>query len=244
MSGRMDEKTKGLLDRGREHYHAGNYKRAARALTPLARDGLPFADVYHMLGVIHHQLGRLDYARGMFERALALNPGYTEAALNLAVTYHELGRYDEAKQTREHMLTIRQKLGADRIDPFVKGKLANMHADIASAYEQIGLHEEAVHEYRRAVALCPTFVDIRTRLGVSLRAAGNLAAAEREFLQAKRDHPKLVGPRLQLGMTYYSVGQRSEAAREWREVLAIDPENRFARLYLQLVQSRKRSEPA
>ena len=110
---------------------------------------------------------------------------------------------------------------------------------MGTAYEQAGLHEQAAEEYRRALALCPTYVDIRTRLGVSLRAAGNLPAAEREFAKAKKEHPDLVGPRLQLGMTYYTSGRRNDAAREWREVLAMEPENKFAKLYLRLVSDGK-----
>ncbi len=36
-------------------------------------------------------------------------------------------------------------------------------------------------------------------------------------------------------MTYYAAGRRDEAAREWREVVAMQPANKFARLYLRLV---------
>ena len=42
-------------------------------------------------------------------------------------------------------------------------------------------------------------------------------------------------PRLQLGMTHYTAGRRSDAAREWRDVLAMEPGNKFAKLYLRLV---------
>ena len=51
-----------------------------------------------------------------------------------------------------------------------------------------------------------------------------------------------MGPRLQLGMTYYAAGRRNDAAREWREVLAMEPDNKFAKLYLRLVSEQaKRS---
>lgn len=237
----MDERTKRQLARGRELYHAGNHPRALRALAPLAKERLPFADVYAMLGTIFHQMGKLPEARTMFEEALRLNPRYTEAALNLVLTYNELGRYQDAKHTHERMLAHRRGTGAaERLDPFVKGKIANMHADVAQAYEQAGLYEEAAQEYRRALALCPQYVDLRSRLGVSLRASGDLGNAEREFQRAKRENPNLVAVRLQLGMTYYSAGRRTDAAREWREALAMEPDNRFAKLYLRLVTPERR----
>ena len=41
----MDERTRRLLERGRGYYRAGQYAKAEKALMPLARDRLPFADV-------------------------------------------------------------------------------------------------------------------------------------------------------------------------------------------------------
>lgn len=230
----MDERTKRLLQRGRDHYQSSEYDKAERSLAPLARERLPFADVYGMLGVIYHQQGKLKEARVMLEEALRLNPGYTEAALNLAVTYNELGKYQDAKEIYERMLASR-RAAPDHIDPFVKGKIANMHAHVAAAYEEAGLHAEAVGEYQRALALCPQFVDLRTRLGAALRHSGQLERAETELKTAKAGNPNLMWPRLQLGMTYYAAGRVDEAAREWREVLAMEPDNKFAKLYLRLV---------
>ena len=233
----MDDRVKRLLQRGREHFQANQYDRAEKLLTPLARDRIPWADVYAMLGAINYHKGRLIDALAFFEESLRLNPAYTEAALNLAVTYNDLGKYEESKRVYRRMLANRKQpsIAGDKVDPFIKGKLANMHAEVGMAYEQAGLYEEAALEYRRALTLCPTFVDIRTRLGASLRAAGDMNGAEREFMKAKKEHPNLVVPRLQLGMTYYAGGRRSDAAREWREVLAMEPANKFAKLYLRLV---------
>jgi tetratricopeptide (TPR) repeat protein len=235
----MDERTRRMLKRGREYFAANQYDRAEKALAPLARDRIPFADLYAMLGAINYQKGRLLDALTHFEESLRLNPGYTEAALNLAVTYNDLGKYEESKRVYQRMMANRRNpaAGTGHVDPFIQGKLANMHAEVGMAYEQAGLHEEASQEYRRALTLCPTFVDIRIRLGVSLRTAGNVSAAEREFSKAKKENPNLMSPRLQLGMTHYTAGRRSDAAREWRDVLAMEPANKFAKLYLRLVTS-------
>jgi tetratricopeptide (TPR) repeat protein len=237
----MDDRTKRLLKRGREHFQANQYDKASKALTPLARDRVPYADVYAMLGTIYYQKGRLLDAVAVYEEALRLNPGYTEAALNLAVTYNDLGKYDESKRVYARMIANRKNNTGDQVDPFVKGKIANMHAEVGEAYEQAGLHDEAANEYRRALSLCPNFVDIRTKLGATLRAAGNFQVAERELVKAKKEHPNLVGPRLELGMTYYNAGRRNDAAREWREVLAMEPENKFAKLYLRLINTAEKA---
>ncbi len=233
----MDERVKRLLAQGREHYLAGEHDRAEACLAPLAEERLPFADVYEMLGMIQYERGQMKQAEEMFKKALALNPGYTEAALNLAVTYNEQGRYDEAAQVYKRMMAAR-KTGPSAVadlDPFVRGKIANMHFGVGEAYEEAGLPEPASVEYEKALDLCPTFVDIRMRLGSVYRSAGDLVSAIREFERVKREKPELASARLQLGLCYYAAKRFDEAGREWNGVLAREPDNKFARMYLGLI---------
>jgi tetratricopeptide (TPR) repeat protein len=240
----MDERTRRLLQRGREHYAINEYDKAERCLVQLVRDDHAFADVFHMLGVIYAQKGLSKKAQGMFEEALKVNPGYTEAAINLAVTYNEQGRYKEAREVHRKMLAARKAaVPSSTVDPYIKGKIANMHAELATAYEEAGLLREAIHEFQRALTLCPTYVDIRSKLGAAYRSAGDLLAATREFERVKKENAKLVGPRLQLGMTYYAAGKADDAAREWKEVMQLFPGNKFARMYLALVGVVEKSRP-
>ena len=98
----------------------------------------PYADVYDMLGVIYHQEGRLAEAEQMFNEALRINPAYTEAALNLVVTWNDLGKYAEAKAIYERAMAT-SKREPRELDPFAKGKIANMHAEVGAAYRAVPL---------------------------------------------------------------------------------------------------------
>jgi len=187
-----------------------------------------------MLGVIYHQAGRLVEAESMFNEALRINPSYTEAALNLVVTCNDLGKYAEAKEVYENAMAT-SKRAPRELDPFAKGKIANMHADIGSAYRAVALYEEAAREYEQALALCPTFVDIRTELGNTRREMGDLTGAIRELEQVRAESPRFAAGRLKLGLVYYAAARREDAAAEWRAVLAADPENRAAKMYLALL---------
>lgn len=231
----MDDRLRDLLNRGREHYLAREYDRAERYLAELAREQLAYADVYDMLGVIYHQQGRLIDAETVFKEALRINPAYTEAALNLAVTLNDLGKYREAKEIYERAMAA-SKNSPRHLDPFAKGKIANMHADVGAAYHAVGLYEDAVREYERALALCPKFVDIRTKLGATFREMGNIVAAVREFERVKTENPRFAGGRLHLGLSYYAQGRRQEAAAEWRQVLEMAPDNKSAQMYLAMVR--------
>jgi tetratricopeptide (TPR) repeat protein len=230
----MDERARELLNRGREHYEAGDYERAEECLRQVAADQFEFADVYDMLGVICHQQGKLEDAAEMFQHALRINPSYTEAALNLAVTYNDLGKYREAQEIYARAMTA-SRAAARQLDPFAKGKLANMHAEIGAAYHGLGLFAEAVREYEKAMALCPTFHDIRTRLGITLREMGNLEAAAREFERVRHDSPKYVLARLHLGLTYFALGRRVNALSEWQQILTIEPGHKSASSYIAMV---------
>ena len=223
-----------LVARGRTHYENGEYAEAKACFTNVLNEKAAYADVYDMLGVIYHQEGHLSEAEQMFNEALRINPAYTEAALNLVVTCNDLGKYAEAKDVYEKAMAA-SKRAPRELDPFAKGKIANMHADIGAAYRAVSLYEEAVREYEQALALCPSFVDIRTQLGNTRREMGDLTGAIRELELVRAENPRFSAGRLKLGLVYYAAGRRDDAAAEWRAVLANDEENREAKMYLALL---------
>jgi tetratricopeptide (TPR) repeat protein len=238
----MDDHLKQLLLLGREHYQKREYDKAEYLLLQVVAQTDTYADVHHMLGVITHSRGDFQQAEHHFEKAVELNPNYTEAQLNLMVTYNDLGKYDNARALYASMRSRTQ--GADRqLDPFAKGKIANMHADLSNAYHDVGMVPEAILEMEKAVALCPTFVDLRTRLGVLYKDTGDLARAREHFETAKNINPKYLQARVQLGVLLLSAGDAAVAAEEFRAVLAEDPENKSAQTYLRIADRRSEHPP-
>lgn len=230
----MDEHLKQTLLLAREHYEKREYDKAEPLLREVAKKTDRFADVFDMLGVIAHASGNFTLARDWFERALVLNPNYTEAQLNLMLTLNDLGDYEAARKLYGQ---IRQHGGQrERADGFAKGKIANMHAEISQAYHDVGMYVEAIGELEKAVALCPAFPDLRTRLGVLYRDAGERSRALEQFETARRDHPDYPQARLMIGVLHLSEGNRELAEREFSAVLERDPDNTSARMYLRVVR--------
>jgi tetratricopeptide (TPR) repeat protein len=231
----MDDHFKQLLLLGREHYAKREYDKAEPLLRQVAKHTDRLADVFDMLGVMAHSRGDFTLARDWFERALVLNPSYTEAQLNLMVTLNDLGDYAEASKLQAQL----KKRGGQReaADAFVKGRIANMHAEISQAYSDVGMHVEAIQELEKAVLLCPSFPDLRTRLGMQYRDAGDRVRALEQFEKAKQDNPEYLQARLMLGVLHLSSGDNESAEKEFAAVLERDPGNTSARMYRRIARA-------
>jgi tetratricopeptide (TPR) repeat protein len=236
----MDEKAKQHLLLGREHYAKREFEKAEPLLREVLQHEDRFADVHDMLGVIAHLRGNLVAAEHHFERALAINPAYTEAALNLAVTYNDRGKYDAARDVYRRIRGGSAQ-GSNGRDPFVRGKLANMHAELASAYVDAGMPRDAILEYEKAIALCPNFADLRTRLGTLLREQNDLPRAREHYEAAIRAKPGYVPAHIQLGILFLAMAEPDRAQEHWERALELEPDNTQARMYLRTLQLRKES---
>lgn len=219
----------------RKLYEKDNFAEAEKLLEKLATEAPFFADVFNKLGVIQHQRGAFGRASRAFEKALELNPRYTEAALNLAVTYNNLGHYEKASATFKNAARFTQA-GSGTLDPFIRGKLANQHADLGDIYFDLGLLAEAVEEYRKAVYLGPKFADLRTKLAVALREKGDFDAALVEFQEALKVNAKYVPAYLHLGVTYYMRGLIDRAVRVWKTALKASPNDKSVQVYLEFIK--------
>ena len=237
----MDDQMRELVALGKEQFQRGDFSLAAGHLEQVIVRGGEFPDVHHMLGCIYHQLGEFESAERAFTRALELNPGYVEAALNLAIVCNDLGHNERAQAVYATALTQAKGLaeGANDdapIDSYTKGKLANLHAAVGDGYVSVRRPGDAAVEYRRALGLCPGFVDLRLKLANALREAGQPEAALGEYRLAVHNAPAYLPARVALGAALHTVGKVDEAVSQWEEVLKQDPAHRTAGLYLKLAK--------
>jgi tetratricopeptide (TPR) repeat protein len=238
----MDDHLKQLLLLGREHYQKREFDKAEYLLRQVVAETDRFADVFDMLGVIAHGRGDFVLAERHFEKAVGLNPNYTEAQLNLMVTYNDLGKYDRARELYAQ-IRHRGQGGSAQADPFARGKIANMHAEISQAYSDAGMVPDAIRELERAVTLCPEFADLRLRLATLYRDAGSADRAREQLERALESNARYAPARVLLGVLSLSAGDADAAIREFETALEGDPENRSAQMYLRLATAqRARSE--
>lgn len=240
----MDDHVKQLLLLGREHYQKREFDKAEYLLKQVVAETDRYPDVFDMLGVIAHSRGDFALAERNFEKAVGLNPNYTEAQLNLMVTYNDLGKYDKARELYAQ-IRHRGQGGAVLSDPFAKGKIANMHAEVSQAYLDAGMTPEAIHELERAVMLCPHFVDLRARLAMLYRDTGSVERAKDQLNVALEYNARYAPARVMLGVLLLTMGDYESAVREFETALTTDPDNRNAQMYLRLASAqRNKSEGA
>ena len=89
----MDRRTHELHELGSQLFEEGKYSEAEPILKNVISDNPKYADVHNKLGIISHLKGAFKQASEYFRKALELNPGYTEASLNLAITYNDMGEF-------------------------------------------------------------------------------------------------------------------------------------------------------
>jgi tetratricopeptide (TPR) repeat protein len=235
MQARLDE----LYKNGVEAFDKGDYGQAERCFKQILTEKPNFADILNKMGIIYNQTNRLELAIKAFEKAIEMNPGYTEASLNLAITYSDLGQYEKSRQVFENAARFSEQRGKSAqssIDPFVRGKLADEHKRVGRIYYEMRMLDEAIDEYKKALRLSPNFADIITHLGIAFRDKGSYDEAIAEFNRAKLTNPRYIPARLHLGITYYSQGFYGLAEEEWREALVFDPDNSAIRTYLNFVK--------
>lgn len=229
------ETVKELYTAGKQHFDNKQYQQAESCFKRMIEKGGKYADVFNMLGVIAHVEGKFASSIDYFEQALKINERYTEAILNLAVLYNDLGQYADAKKLYGR-LKGRAKKGDAHIEPVLRGKLSNLHADIGDIYRTIGLYKHAIDEYKKALDLNPTFFDIRTKLGQALRENGSLPDSLKELKSVLKEDAKYSPALIQMGITYYSMGKVGNARKCWSEAVERDSGNEHARMYLRLCE--------
>jgi tetratricopeptide (TPR) repeat protein len=238
----MQPKLDELYKHGMEAFEKADYPKAESFFKEFLEINPNFADILNKMGIIYNQTNRLSLAVQTFEKALALNPAYTEASLNLAITLSDLGKYEKSREVFERAANFSgtpadaSTSSGTPIDPFIKGKLSDEHLRLGDTYYQLRLLDEAIEEYQKALRLSPSFADILTHLGIALRDKGRYDDAIKEFSKAKEANPSYMPARLHLGITYYSQGFYGLAEEEWQEALVFDPHNAAVRTYLNFVK--------
>lgn len=197
-----------LRDSGRFKEAEASYRMALQA-APLSWSGYR-AVVHNSIGLTLLQAGRQADSAAEFEEAVARDPDFAEARVNLGNALASVERFDEAS---EHFAK------AIQLDP----TLLEPQLGLGSTWLRRGDGEEALRCFEAALRLAPDSAEAHNGLGAALGMTGHEARARVEYERALQLNPELVSARTNLGALSFKQGRFAEAVDHFEAVLRREP---------------------
>jgi tetratricopeptide (TPR) repeat protein len=184
---------------------AGRVDEALNTALAATRIDSRSAWAFNVLGLIHTDRREYEQALQALQRAIALQPDFAEAYMNLAQVYH-LDRDD-----------LMEAIAACRRTTELRPDYAEGHANLGILLAEDGQLDEAMAEYRRAMELNPESNDAHWNYGLALLLTGDFDRGWYEFdrgrvraandLKILRTHPEWNGEDLR-GKTILLYGEQ------------------------------------
>ncbi|AOK03257.1 tetratricopeptide repeat protein [Burkholderia sp. AU28942] len=159
--------------------------------------------------LVHHEAGRFDDARALYEAIRRDEPDQPDATHFLGLLACQLGQFSAGLALMERAIAL-------RADPVYLNNLGNM-------LRAHGRLDDATAAYRRAVALAPDYAEAHSNLGNALRDAGDADAAMLSCAHALALRPDYAPAFNNLGNALQDKGELDAAARAYEKAIALDP---------------------
>jgi tetratricopeptide (TPR) repeat protein len=191
------------------------HERAIALLTKALDAEQNFALARVALGVSLYATGNRWKASGEFRKAIQINPKLAEA-------HRLLGDMLVSSPQRPYDLAIRSYAAALEIWPdYVEARVG-----LGDARQAKGEFDEAIEEYKKAIALEPENARVHYGMGKIYYNEKQLYhEAVAEYQQAIALDPRLIDAYLSLGEMYEEKGLYKEAVASYDHVLAIEPKH-------------------
>lgn len=209
-----------FLRAGMANEHTGDHAGAERAFRRGLQIAPDNAELRNALGWTLFQAGRTGEAVAEYQRALTLNPKQAKAHNNLALAMVELDDFEGAARHFQASLDIEPA--------------AEIYSDLGFAKARLGRSEEALADYRKALALDPDCASAHINLAVLSVQSGDFAAAESHYRKALAGRPTAQTYN-GLGYALAQQGRSGEAIAEYRRAIDVDP--RFTPAYNNLAEA-------
>ena len=174
----------GLFTEAVQHHQAGRLSEAERLYRQILAVEPRHGDTLHMLGVLAHQVGRLDIAFDLIGQSITLKPNYA-----VANSLHRLGQGLQNQGKFEDAASCYERALAHAQTPDAAVEILN---DLANASSAQGKPDEAIAFYKRALAIRPDLVPLHSNILLAMIYTASvdpaeLAATAREFGQRMAD---------------------------------------------------------
>jgi tetratricopeptide (TPR) repeat protein len=160
----------------------------------------------------HHQAGRLELARGLYQQILNADPNHADCHHLLGLIAYQNGRFDQAIVSIRHAITLKPSAPA-------------YYSNFGLALEASGRIDDAVASYLHALSLQPDLAEIHCNLAnalLKLTKFHEAATHYRHSLHLKQDYAEA---HFGLGLALDKLAQMDEAVAQYRQALRVDPDH-------------------
>jgi len=164
------------------------------------------------MGMLRAGQGQLEEARGLFQKALSVDPQCTEAAINLGETFRQSGAYDDAAGA------FRKALAVD------SGHVMALNG-LGSILRMQGYPGEAAECFLRAMRAAPRDPNGFLNLGMLRAQQGQIDEACTVLRQAVSIDGQCAPAQLKLAEALRVSGRLDEAGEAYRKLLELQPDN-------------------
>lgn len=159
--------------------------------------------------------GKVEEAIVHYNKALELDPTYSEAHFNLGNAVLRLGRVDDAIAHYEKAL----ETNSSNIPA---------HYNLAGVLAQSGRLDAAIDHYKKILEKDPNHAAAHNNLGVALARAGRVEEAVAQYAKALELNPGNAEAHYNLGNTLLQTGRVTEAMAHYEKALELNPNNTAA----------------
>ena len=183
---------------------------------------------HNYLGYVFAAQGRIAEATEHYQKALEINPNYSDADNNLGTVFLKQDRLEEAAEYYHRALDA---------DP----GFAEVHNNMGILLTKQGQAAEAIEHYQKAIALNPDRAEFYNNLGNLLATKGRTDEAVRQFQKALEIEPDNAKVRFNLANILIAKGRWDEAIEQYQQALKQMPDSTHAHYQLGLaLQSQHR----
>ncbi|MBW1779181.1 MAG: tetratricopeptide repeat protein [Deltaproteobacteria bacterium] len=206
------KKAEALQQLGSAMAAEGNLRGALAKLLEAVKLEPDNADLNHQVALVLRNLGEYDLSLKYFQRALSLNPKFSEAQNNLGTLYLLTGNWDKA-------IGCFQEAANDLLYKTPQYAYNNM----GYAYFKKGNYDKAIESYKQALRSSRSYTIAYTNLAQAYEAKGELAEAVSAYKQAVFYAPKDAAAHLGLGKVLLKLGRNKEAKEELNLAVWAEP---------------------
>lgn len=228
-----------IYSKVRLYLSVGRFEAAEKLLNNALEEHGSLANIHNLLGLTFHKQSKFADAVVQFTKALKINPSFVESGLNLAATFCDLGKYDDAKAVFTEVLSVTPP---NKKQPeLIMGRLANQHASCGELYEQSGLYNDAITEYKKALSMFERMPDVRLAVGKIYFKLGQFDRALSEFQIVSSQFPDEHEAHLWSGIANWKLGHVDLAHRQWQTAVSLQGGSGVAATYLRISQESKKN---